>query len=412
MSTPPSPSSSEVLALLDYETAQISAGESRFGVNSWVLIGSLGALLWAAVEEAQRIVSTGGAADDAERVAFEVLALALVLSGGHLLFQALSLPRSSSEVRLTSQFAESSDTRLAAVVSVCLALGLLSAALVVAPLYTPTWWWRPVAGLQAAFILMQLLIVLMSFRDTLTTLGVTRRNRRVAMWLGWVFGIITLSLGLVGVRVFLEAHHFAPAEWRLAGVLTCIGVVSLLMAARRSGQMTHSALLEIRRQLAFGYVEPEVAKRRAEVIVMGMAVDQVFSETVSSIMRDIASIRSEPESLVRRANELRDALREKGTRDEADTERVRAVTVESLEITKKQLAIVPKLASDLKAAKHKLNGLRWIDYGVKERIGEIQRRLTDELGSLLPLVKAVREAMDDLHSAHDAMAPSESGPHS
>ena len=401
MSTDSTVSASDVLALLDYEIAQITARDSQRGVTTWVLLGSLGTLLWASADEAQRVISQRNWPDNGRRIGFAVLVLSLVLGGGFLLYTAFRVPRGSSDVRFASTFAQFSDTRPAAVVSVCQLLTLLAITVLIAPFFTPSWWWRVVAWFPFIFASAQVAIVAVSYRDTLMTVRTTRQGATLALWVFPICGALTVLCGCSGAVLFLVANPFAFSEWRLAALFVGIGIVTLFLAARTTGQTTYDALLEIRRELGFAQIEPATAMSRAQVIVMGISLDQAVSEAVSSVMQTMSAMRREQEALLERINNVRDALLAKDTRDEIDTENVRVIMAAAVETGRRMKTEGAALGKEFGAARRRLDRIQSTDSSVKARKSEINVGLTAQLSDVLALSETLGKALDELRQVHE-----------
>lgn len=280
-----------IVELLDFEITRIRAEESQPGWTVWALLGGIATTGWLFTLE----IESHGA--NLRAISFLFLIFYLVFTSTRVLHRLLSPP--SSSLKSASHFHLShshlSKTRTSLLLDLALRIILILIVVAHSPLVHPAFY-ITACILFGAEVVVCLIIFALSFLHLPITDYRTSRLRQVAPFIYIFFALIIITL--VGYGGALVGRTISPtiSEYRSAGLLMAITLMLSILARRGRDSPLLQTLIDIRRNIGFGRLPVEDAKRQAEIALEGMTASDILQDELAAILSHIEDINIRLES--------------------------------------------------------------------------------------------------------------------
>lgn len=285
-----------VVALLEFEIKQIRSAESEPGWTTWALLGGLATTLWLMAAE----IEQHRASPQALSLIFLVLSLGLIsIKVGHR-FLSPSPPSLRSALRF-HQVHRFLKTRTSFILDIIHSSVLL--AIAVSHRHLVSSGFLITACIFFGFSLLANLsgFVMSFFRIPFTDYQTSRA--RQAMFVAYALSGVAV-ITVAGFAWPLINGKISPSvsEYRIAGLLVAICELLFLIVKRGPSTPLLQTLIDIRRNLAFGNLGLEDAKRQIEIALEGMTVADVLQDDIAGILSHIERMNVHLESAIKEVN--------------------------------------------------------------------------------------------------------------
>lgn len=274
-----------VVELLEFEITQIRAEESQPGWTVWALVGGIATTLWLLAIE----IEQHGA--NLQNIALVYLVLSLALRVIKVLYRVISPNEAIMKSAFRFQHTHSilSTTRASILLDIahCVIFILIVASLrqVLRPSVSTISY--VVFGILqlvflGAFVLSYLKIPITDYQ--------TSRVRQMSPVAYLLLGVAVFVL--IGCAEPLYSRRVLPSvsDYRVAGLLVAISQLFTLLAKRAPNTPLLQTLIGIRRNLAFGKLDLEDAKRQIDIALEGMTVSDVLQDEIAKLLSKVERI--------------------------------------------------------------------------------------------------------------------------
>jgi hypothetical protein len=386
---------------IDFEIARIEATERDEGWTTWALAAAIASLLWLAFDHATATSSSASFEDVGYLLVMCLLALSTWrFFGAWLGRQYWSNDRDSEPVVQPPQWlpAQRGSVLLSGATS---AFVLFVVLMTPAPLSRLGWWWILVLhSLLVAFAAAGFVATFVGLPTVLEKPKVAPLSVAIGLCMGLV-GLLGPALHAIG-GYLTNAERFSAQELRVAVLLACAGALLSFLLDRTGSKLTREELTRIRRELMYGRLEPDSARRHAEIAVLGATPSGLLSDVNGPILSRLGAMRRDQHELVARATGLAEKL-EKGVIAAADSQSMVAEIVIQFRdfgrrVADEMTALEPEHATADKLHKK----LRYGGEEAREASTRAKALVRAELEALVDAAKATRNGLDRLIDAHQA----------
>jgi hypothetical protein len=278
----------ELENLLEFEIDRLESETASPGWTHWALMGSLGTVLWLALQGFE----TGRVATPL--IVFACISLSLLVDAVQAIMGLDSRPSAmlSHGVRFGTASSEFATERIRALVLALRSLALLTLPTLV-HLQLPMLVVVLVRFYYGVFIAFSLLVLILSYAQFPVARTDPERGKKIL-----TFGVnLLLALPFIALAklvLLVRSGVFRPSisEWRIAGLLVAGTYLVGLLARGRSQQPLLVSLRELRSALGFGRISTIIAKQRAEIAIAGMHVVDVVQNDLAGFLSIAGKITS------------------------------------------------------------------------------------------------------------------------
>jgi hypothetical protein len=382
------PSAERVLSALDFEINQISSEQQRPGWTIWAVYGGLASSLWLLSEQWEK-----GTVHLIQSIhlflIFSVL-IEIVRQSGR--FLPIRNPRDKvTNSSRPARFQNLLKGQSALVLFLYSFRFILITAITIF-LVRRVWWWGtvPLILYFGMFSLISLVALITLYVPTVLTVtpeaprakGFSKKK----YYFFWLCMIVLLSVGLTAHLVSVRTSYpngVNASDLRFAGLLIVISFLLPLIPEESKNRPLLSRLKEIRRDLAFGWIDVDTALQQADIALTGMPVDDVLQEDIRVVLEKFEKTDAEYKRVISKMDTLLSEI------PANDVDITKEILDNSKSTLKEFCAVVEKESKESKELKRVITRLR------------IHRALADHISS--DSVSAAQDVLQKIESAQNEL---------
>jgi len=272
-----------ILEALDFEIEQLRTEQQGLGWTTWAALAGISGALWLLVDQ----IKSASSLINVIHVYFICALTVLIFSCVHSIFRPMRADGRRGHERPMQLVLEANADSLAVLLAIVEMVGLCLIALYLWPEVS-----LPVrvltAILSASFALVGVLaLVATLFNVPVPSTGGSRSTPSllilplcIVLW-AWLFAEYAWTL--------LADQRVTVADYRAGGLIEGLVVLLGMLAWALKKPLLLQPLIGLRRDIAFKRIDPARAERQAEILILGMKVEDALQrnvERLSQILRD------------------------------------------------------------------------------------------------------------------------------
>lgn len=270
-----------LISLLEFEVNRLETAWSRSGWSLWALLAGLATTLWLVTAELER------SRPNLSTILFLFLLYSLLFDCLLHIFRLFSDPTSSAMpgrfIRVGPHLTRSRPTLLLETTRNVILLFMMVYIANLIP-----WQFRAIIyAYLVIFSLIDVLILGLSLgKGSIPPTPMPAGKLLVAIVLVFLLPAIIPSLGLMRV-LWLEQVNPTLQEYRLAGLFAAGYVILFLLVRGQRQTPLLQSLIEMRRSIALGQLDVELATRQVDIALQGMTTSDVFQADLAKMLGDL-----------------------------------------------------------------------------------------------------------------------------